>query len=188
MPKSVQIIIPNACHENWNEMTWQEQGRFCNACQKQVIDFSGMSDKELLAYISQPGISSCGRFSNDQLNRNLKPPQTRKHFSGALVVWNVLLATLLITKANAQEKPVKKKKPVCEQHTVLPRAGNIKLMKTDSVMNPKDVINDSTYLTPKPVINELLLLKGKVGGYTVIEKASFPKRIIRRIGNLFRKN
>ena len=70
MPKTVQIQISQPCHENWHNMTPNEQGRFCGSCQKAVVDFSAMNDKELLEYIANvAGYTACGRFSNDQLNK-----------------------------------------------------------------------------------------------------------------------
>lgn len=111
MLKSIQLNIPEPCHENWNSMTAREQGRFCGSCQKTVVDFSMMTDKEIVDYISKASHHVCGRLSNDQLNKALPVTTTKRRFSLAYV-WNILLATLLITKANAQVKPVKPKKPV----------------------------------------------------------------------------
>lgn len=76
----MKIRIPEPCHEDWNKMTPKEQGRHCASCDKTVVDFTGMSDKQMVALI-QKGESTCGRFSNYQLNRQLvlhhEPP---KHF------------------------------------------------------------------------------------------------------------
>ena len=49
------VYIPNPCHENWNNMVAAEKGKFCNACAKQVIDFSMMSDTQILNYFKDPG-------------------------------------------------------------------------------------------------------------------------------------
>jgi hypothetical protein len=96
MSKSVQIHIPQPCHENWQHMTPKEQGRFCGSCQKTVVDFSSMSDKELLNYFTKAGgQSTCGRFANDQLNRKIQPATNKKRFS-LTYVWNLLVATVLI--------------------------------------------------------------------------------------------
>ena len=91
-------------------MSPQEQGRFCGSCCKTVVDFSMMTDKEMVDYISKATHHVCGRFSNDQLNKPLPVTNNKKRYSFTYL-WNVLLATLLITKANAQVKPVKPKKP-----------------------------------------------------------------------------
>ena len=111
MPKSLLLNIPEPCQENWQNMTPQEQGRFCGSCQKIVVDFSVMTDKEVLAYFSKASQHVCGRFSNDQLNKELTPTPTRKRITWAYV-WNVLLASVLVTKTYAQGQLQVKRPPV----------------------------------------------------------------------------
>jgi len=112
MPRSLRLNIPEPCHENWQQMTPQEQGRFCGSCQKTVVDFSMLSDQEVLNYFLKADHKVCGRFAEDQLNRELPITEKKKRFSWAYV-WNVLLATFLLTEANAQVKPkAKAKRPV----------------------------------------------------------------------------
>jgi CarboxypepD_reg-like domain len=73
MGKSIQLSITDPCHENWDSMTVAEQGRFCASCQKQVVDFTTMSDAQLAAFFKKPSTSSvCGRFYDDQLNRDMQ--------------------------------------------------------------------------------------------------------------------
>jgi hypothetical protein len=74
MRQQVQIQIPEPCHENWNNMSVTEQGRFCTACRKEVIDFSMMTDKEIVEHISTATRNICGRADNTQLNRVLALP------------------------------------------------------------------------------------------------------------------
>lgn len=78
MKKSVQISIPSPCHENWQNMTPVEKGRFCSACQKNVVDFTMASDAEIFSAFSKNG-DICGRFNLWQLNRDLT---VRKEKSG----------------------------------------------------------------------------------------------------------
>ena len=69
----MKISIPQPCHENWNEMLPDEKGRFCQSCQKCVIDFTKLPDDEILKILKMP--NQCGRFSTNQLeeiNRKLK--------------------------------------------------------------------------------------------------------------------
>ena len=62
------ITIPQPCHEDWNQMTQQEQGRHCNACCKTVIDFTGWEPQEILFYLNMnAGNKICGRFTTLQL-------------------------------------------------------------------------------------------------------------------------
>jgi hypothetical protein len=57
------LAIPAPCHEDWNRMTTTERGRFCLACQKEVVDFSGLAPADILAVLrGQPNGSVCGRI------------------------------------------------------------------------------------------------------------------------------
>lgn len=93
MTNKFQIRLNDPCHEDWNRMTPAEQGRFCQACSKVVTDFSIMSDKELISYLTEKNVNLCGRFTHDQLDRHLAVTKTRK-FSWAYV-WNIAIAAFL---------------------------------------------------------------------------------------------
>lgn len=70
--QQIQLSIPEPCHEDWQNMNPTEQGRFCNACSKQVVDFSTMSDREVLNYFATiKNEKVCGRAYPDQLERTI---------------------------------------------------------------------------------------------------------------------
>ena len=63
------INIKNPCTENWNEMKIALSSRFCDNCQKNVIDFTDKSRVEILEYlISNKSESVCGRIYRSQLD------------------------------------------------------------------------------------------------------------------------
>ncbi len=65
----MRISIPKPCHENWNNMTPEQQGAFCKVCNKVVVDFSAMSDEEVINYLEQKKEEkTCGRFRTSQLS------------------------------------------------------------------------------------------------------------------------
>lgn len=69
--KKMRISIENPCHEDWQTMTPETQGRFCGACEKTVVDFTTMSDAEILQYFSKPSVEkTCGRFRAEQLSES----------------------------------------------------------------------------------------------------------------------
>ena len=138
MSEAIQIRIPEPCHESWNNMTPKEQGRFCGSCQKTVVDFSVMTNKEILDYISQSSQNMCGRFAHDQLNKDIKATENKRRFSWAYV-WNIILATLLFTEAKAQGKPVIKKKPPVQQLDLLPRMGAIAVVEKEDLVPPREI-------------------------------------------------
>lgn len=73
MKPSFQINIENPCHEHWESFTTTESGGFCASCQKNVIDFSQMSESQLIAFFRDRLESSqnlCGRFREGQLKKN----------------------------------------------------------------------------------------------------------------------
>jgi hypothetical protein len=74
----MHLSIPKPCHENWDKMTQQEQGRHCSKCDKIVVDFVNMSDDELLNYFSNTKGNVCGRMHEDQLKVHSKPKLTNK--------------------------------------------------------------------------------------------------------------
>lgn len=76
MPKKVQIAIPKPCHENWQDMTPTEKGRFCASCQNEVHDFTKLTDREVSAIIKRNS-NSCGRFLVSQVNRDLVVPKEK---------------------------------------------------------------------------------------------------------------
>ena len=64
----MKISIPEPCHENWGIMTPNEQGRFCQSCQKTVVDFTHWSTADIQNYFTKHyGQKVCGRFKNEQL-------------------------------------------------------------------------------------------------------------------------
>lgn len=77
MPKYLHLDIPKPCHEDWNKMSPEAQGRFCGSCQKTVTDFSNMSDAQLIAFFKNPKPSVCGRFTQEQLERDILIPRKR---------------------------------------------------------------------------------------------------------------
>lgn len=75
--KKIQLSIPEPCHENWQGMTPNEQGRFCGSCQKTVVDFTNMSDSQIISFFKEPKASVCGRLHPDQIERDIVQPKKR---------------------------------------------------------------------------------------------------------------
>jgi hypothetical protein len=97
------ISIPNPCNASWQGMTPVDNGRHCIQCAKTVIDFTTMTDSEVINYIQASG-KACGRFSPYQLNRinNLVDEKPRAFAWKGLVAAASLLATIPATKAEAK--------------------------------------------------------------------------------------
>lgn len=100
MQQNIQLSIPQPCHENWDKMSREQQGRFCNACATTVVDFTSMTDEALLNFFKNKQSGDyCGRVLNIQLNRNLQMPISRKIPFGYAVL--LFLILFFFTKQNS---------------------------------------------------------------------------------------
>jgi len=107
MSEKTQLLIYNPCHEQWGAMEPNTEGRFCGSCQKTVVDFTTMSDPELLAWFAGGRRNICGRLTEEQLNRDLVPARAPKK-KVWMVWWQFLVAGLLVSsEASSQVKPPK---------------------------------------------------------------------------------
>lgn len=88
----IGLRIDEPCNENWASMTPNEQGRYCDSCQKSVIDFTHLTDNEILKMISANPNGLCGQFRESQLNR--KVVETK--LSGKNSKLNALVAGIMV--------------------------------------------------------------------------------------------
>lgn len=88
----IKISIPEPCHENWNEMTPTQKGRFCGVCTKEVFDFTSNSDEEIVKHFQQ-NENICGRFYTSQLDRKLIVNRKKRNH------WISYAASLLLPMA-----------------------------------------------------------------------------------------
>jgi hypothetical protein len=80
----MKISIAEPCHENWDAMTPNKQGAFCNSCVKDVVDFSNKSIDEIKNFFSKPQTGKvCGRFEEKQLQE-----LTFDDFFARFTYWN----------------------------------------------------------------------------------------------------
>jgi len=143
----MKISIPQPCHENWNEMLPAENGRFCQSCQKCVIDFTRLSDDEILKILKMP--NQCGRFSTNQLeeiNRKLKE-ENQIRFPRIFRYSTLMIGLGLGGTLVAQEK---------EKVEILQsKSENTNQKKSDSIFIKANIIDQYNF----PVSDALVSLK-----------------------------
>lgn len=103
--KMLFISIPKPCNEDWNKMSLDEKGAFCQVCSKTVVDFTQMTDDEVKNYfLKNSSAKTCGHFKKSQLEKtdqlqllhNLvinKIPYWQKFLAIALISFSSLLTT-----------------------------------------------------------------------------------------------
>ena len=104
MKKAITIRIPEPCHEDWNQMTTTDKGKFCSLCTKEVFDFTQVTDEELVKRVHN-NEKICGRFKSSQINREMKL-ERKSGFSLAPFAASFLLPFTLLasTKTNTNAK------------------------------------------------------------------------------------
>lgn len=94
--KHIQAIkLGFTCSQKWEDMEPVSGGRYCQGCQKEVLDFTHLSNQEILDYFEQKSkVKTCGHFSEEQLkqlNKSLQPPRTSLQPSLSTLVLGTLL-------------------------------------------------------------------------------------------------
>jgi len=127
--------MDSPCHESWDSMANIPGGKFCSACQKNVVDFSKMSNQQILVYLAGKD-KLCGKFGDFQLEGlnyylsvNEKQPSFFKRWSFAALFMG--LVPFINYEANA--------KPVTLEHNTPKKSfgsnENIKYRKISGIVS-----------------------------------------------------
>ncbi len=151
----MKLRIPNPCHENWTEMTLNEQGRFCQRCQKTVVDFTNWSTADIQNYFTKHyGQKICGRFNNKQLAKiNIQIPNilflfippSRKFALALFIAFGTTLFSC--TDNDGQKVKINSVKVIDSNHKeeIVPIIG---AFPTPQIIAPKEPIRKEIKKTP----------------------------------------
>jgi hypothetical protein len=145
-----KITIPKPCHEDWDKMTPNDNGRFCGSCSKNVVDFTNMLPDEIQIYFQQHN-NVCGRFKNSQLdsltilipNRVLYS-QTHYHKIFLLALFIAMGTTLF----SCADKNGNKQK--IDKVEVVNDSTEIDYVTLGKGLPPKTDPNDTLHIPPPP--------------------------------------
>ncbi|MFL9484654.1 hypothetical protein ACI6Q2_17865 [Chitinophagaceae bacterium LWZ2-11] len=170
------LQIPKPCHEDWNKMIPTQQGRFCTGCNKQVIDFSLMTDQQVLNYFNNSKGEICGRVSKDQLDKPFyHSPESKKKNWRRFVT--CILSLLVIETTEAQKKKTILGSPQIQQEQEQAfklRTERVEANDLQLVLAVKDLQLKAIEIVPQQV------LSGFAGGISITRKPWY-KRILKRI-------
>lgn len=109
--KRLSLTVPKPCSETWSNFAPTLNGGFCASCSKTVIDFTKMSDNEILDFFYNRAAHSCGRFRPDQLKTYSHRPPIHIHPGLKLVKAGFISMLLLLVgkPASAQTPSIKTK-------------------------------------------------------------------------------
>ena len=92
-----KLTINKPCRQQWNSMTNNDIGKYCSHCSKTVIDFTNLSDIEIIQVIEKSSGRLCGRLTNKQLNR---PLYVAKPQSNSSKLYKILAGLILVGTSN----------------------------------------------------------------------------------------
>ncbi|TCP27870.1 TonB-like protein [Tenacibaculum skagerrakense] len=170
--KNYKISIPEPCHENWDEMTINDKGRFCSSCSKTVIDFTKKESKQIQEYLKKHQEERiCGHFFKKQLDSIvIELPESiferELSFHKLFVIVLVFVMGTTLLSCNTEGKIQK-----IEHVTLIDSVKKAKKSIDSSfIFNKKDSIEKDQPLMPK--VN-----KEKVSGEIVVGKLPPPPNV-----------
>jgi hypothetical protein len=171
--KNLSLSIPRPCSEKWENFTPSAGGGFCSSCSKVVVDFTNMSDDEIIDFFGKKPAHACGRFRTGQL-KAYSAHAPLKVNPGLTLLKAGFLSMLFIMsgkQASAQDTPKPKKEVVDKpKHAVDKNAvEDVKQTLKGIVLTEEN----------EPLAGANIILKGSTAG-TVADadgRFEFPQKV-----------
>jgi hypothetical protein len=156
-----KITIPKPCHESWDKMIPNDNGRFCGSCSKNVVDFTNMLPDEIQIYFQQHG-NVCGRFKNSQLDSlTIQIPNrvlySQTHYHKMFLL--ALLITMGTTLFSCSDKNGNKQKIDKVEVVNEPIPQTDRIMVGDVKYNPNDTLHNIPPPPPPLKIDQIKFVK-----------------------------
>jgi len=188
MSKSISLTIQMnmPCDENWSGMEPTEQGRFCNKCQKNVVNFVDLTNQQILNYFLEHPFPVCGRMLNSQRDYNFENSKSKINRNLSPVAATLL--TLATITAEASHPP---HLPVNMLQEQLPGNKQAPDVAADAVSITGTVKNEhgNPIENAEIIFNQHTILSDKNGNFhfTLLTEFNKPGIIQFSYGNLIRE-
>jgi len=146
MKKQFTLSVSTPCSEQWDTFLPTTTGAFCQSCNHEVIDFTLMSEKEIIQFFRNQSDGVCGRFQSDQLKT-----YEEKIIHSISPGWNLLKVGILAL--------------------ALMFAGQLASASNPPVKTPMEVIDEKQDDTNDPIQKDGITIQGMV---TDENDAPFP--------------
>jgi hypothetical protein len=160
MCSNFKIQISNPCHEKWGEMIDNNTGKFCNSCQKSVVDFTNFSDRDLRNWFKENQGESCGRFKPEQLDRLI---HVKSNFAISRFKPSLIAASLFAFLS-------------------FPKLSKGEVIKPSTIQTTKTITNFDKKNQDEALSDSLRFIKGKV---TDKGRSALPGVTIRILGEKY---
>ncbi len=98
----ITLSVPKPCHESWEAMKSETNGRFCSQCAHTVADLTRATDAELIAMLRKEAFPKCARFDPAQLDRVMSDQTQRSSRVMPIAAFTSLLAVAVGQEVVAQ--------------------------------------------------------------------------------------
>ena len=159
-PLNYIISIPEPCHKDWNSMTPDANGKFCNSCSKSVIDFTNKTDTEIhTMMMDRKDEKVCGHFNKTQVNRPLlltipfhTLPRNLSPARAFAVALFIVFGTLLFSCTNEHDQKINEitlTEPKSEERMML---GNMLMLPNPQVIDTvKSITSEGISITSEGI-------------------------------------
>ena len=173
MKKNIAISIPTPCTENWGDFTSTNAGGYCASCCKEVIDFSRMTDEEIVSFFTRTSGHICGRFRSDQLKEYMPSPQyvNIQVRPGLTLLYASIMSLLLTLSANPLSARAESHTTVSEITYSEPSDQVSTSPQVATAHTITGVVKDAEMGSPLPAVS--IYLKGADSGTISDEKGAF---------------
>lgn len=141
--RSYKLAINKPCEEKWLDMTTNEQGKYCAQCCKTVIDFSILSDDEIVKVLNNSSGELCGRLSPQQLNREI---HNSAKTTPITYNWWYNVASSILLLVTAKQAEAKAPALIANQHITQPKQYSFTtsaITTTDSITIKGKVVDEN---------------------------------------------
>ena len=160
------ITIPEPCSENWEAMTPADRGRFCASCQKTVIDFTILTDREIYDMLSAAkGQPFCGHLFTVQINKPISAPQ--QHSFPRILISKVAAAFLFFQAIAVHARAQVAKHPTHQQAKIKGKGAEAKYNQRGISGSVKD------HTTGAPLGAMIVQIQGTSINATTDKKGNF---------------
>ncbi|MDH7913097.1 carboxypeptidase-like regulatory domain-containing protein [Winogradskyella sp. SYSU M77433] len=155
MENQISLSINRPCNEDFSSFSPTQKGGFCDACQKEVIDFTKMNTDDIITFFKNNQTqNTCGRLKIEHLETPLKVKPKRKRLGLFTGICLSILAFFSVSTAKAQE--LKKSKDKIKQGTIV-----------DTLKNKNNIVVKGTITTESdglPLPGASVVLQGTSQG------------------------
>jgi hypothetical protein len=150
----MKLAIEKPCSENFDKFKKTAKGGFCDACKKEVVDFTNMNDAQIKAYFTTHSQkNTCGKFKNDQLKAFTIQPPRYKRFGFLTGISMAFLSLFAFNNLQAQKTENKTKSLEKDPFKI------IKQQQEKTVMVSGTILDDSG-----PLPGTSVVVKGTTNG------------------------